>query len=91
MPATKKSNVSVRLKKKDTTFSTVAGFLGSFNLHYIDGTPHLTIPDSAISTEEKRDYELYYKGSLVCTDKDKNKLRRMGYLIRKNMENNEPN
>ena len=90
MPATIKSNVSVRLKKKHISSFSLDGFSGSVQIEYFGGIPHITMP-AEYSTGEKRDYELYYKDSLVCTDKDKNKLRRMGYLIRKNMENNEPN
>ena len=90
MSTTKKSNVSVRLKKKHISSSSLAGFSDSVQIEYFDGIPHFTIL-AEYSTGEKRDYELYYKDSLVCTDKDKNKLRSIGYHIRKNMENNEPN
>jgi len=36
-------------------------------------------------------YSLFYKNRLVCQDKDRNKLRRLAYSLRKVQINNEPN
>ena len=33
-----------------------------------------------------RNWQLYYKQALICEDTDYNRLRRVGYLIRKNMD-----
>ena len=106
MPATKKSNISIRLRKKpltvNYTYSNSLGvnwsdFIGqnyTYNcvINPIGGFPssvqtHQPSPEQTHQTpSEQRDYELYYKDSLVCRDADKNKLRRISYLIRKNME-----
>ena len=89
MPAIKKSNVSVRLKKSNlfsvhfggNWFGVVesmlsASYSGTTNTETISATPTL-----------EKVYELYYKNALVCEDADKNKLRRIGYLIRKKLDN----
>jgi hypothetical protein len=103
MPAIKKSNVSVRLKKNiipnllsvnftEYWFETVqpmlsASFSSVASATPIPATPIPATPIPATPIPEKKVYELYYKDALICEDTDKNKLRRMGYLIRKNLDN----
>ena len=90
MPAIKKSNVSVRLKKSNlfsfsfggSWYGVIASTLSDSYSGTID-----TETISATPTPEKKVYELYYKNALVCEDADKNKLRRIGYLIRKKLDN----
>lgn len=107
MPSTKKSNVSVRLKKKPLTInsginqwvefmqeyqwtvdtgcvSTPGNIVASFNSTHTTNVNNDEDAPSSISQE--REYELYYKHNLICRDADKNLLRRIGYLIRKNMD-----
>jgi hypothetical protein len=98
MPAIKKSNVSVRLKKNSIPnllsvnftaywLETVQPMLSPSFFSVASETPISATPISATPTPEKKVYELYYKNALVCEDADKNKLRRIGYLIRKKLDN----
>ena len=98
MPTIKKSNVSVRLKKNiipnllsvnftEYWFETVQPMLSASFSSVASATPIPATPIPATPIPEKKVYELYYKDALICEDEDKNKLRRIGYLIRKKLDN----
>ena len=71
------------VRKAKNVFIAVQGHNG---LHLMR-VPACLLGDGSYGTV----YSLFYKNTLVCQDKDRNKLRRLAYSLRKVQINNEPN
>lgn len=74
--------MSVAVEKKTSVRKAMAVYMtvtGSAGTAY-----RMRVPTSLAKPNETI-YALYFDNALVCQDKDKNKLRRIAYSIRKNI------